>query len=551
MSGDDRKRRRAEGGGEDEPDAKKAKGTPPPAAVPDQKQVAAMLAEKQRQIRESLERLKKEKGLAISSPGTPPAVKPATPPVQPVAIVNEEIQRKIEEARALLAERKAREEAEKAMQEAQGEPPEVDKTKRGLNFEFDMKSLTSAAKRSFATTKANQRVIAQQFSKEKKGGDKPASETDPNKNPYLNTTPPVGGRVPGERVARKLKFNQPGKYIAQATQLRTKAQLEKLKQEIAESVKKTGMEAEMDLVSDQSVRREAPPEIEWWDAQFAPDKSYDNFNPELYAGQNQVINNLVQHPIQIEPPAEPGDPKPRPLMLTKKERKKLRRQRRQEALKEKQDKIRLGLLPPDQAKVKISNLMLVLGKEAVQDPTKIEAQVKAQVAARLKKHKDTNAANRLTEEQRKEKIRRKLHEDTSKLVQVAVFKIDDLSHPQHKFKVDKNATQHELTGVAIVYSGMNLVIVEGGPKGIKFYKNLMTRRIDWSGERNEDEEDAGPSDKKRNECIMVWEGDVKERRFKGFKFRAMPTEAKAKEFLEKFGAVHYWDAARNWVSEVS
>ena len=39
------------------------------------------------------------------------------------------------------------------------------------------------------------------------------------------------------------------------------------------------------------------------------------------------------------------------MFLTKKERKKLRRQNRREAWKEKQDKIRLGLLPPDEAKV--------------------------------------------------------------------------------------------------------------------------------------------------------------------------------------------------------
>ena len=39
------------------------------------------------------------------------------------------------------------------------------------------------------------------------------------------------------------------------------------------------------------------------------------------------------------------------MFLTKKEHKKLRRQNRREAWKEKQDKIRLGLLPPDEPKV--------------------------------------------------------------------------------------------------------------------------------------------------------------------------------------------------------
>ena len=68
-----------------------------------------------------------------------------------------------------------------------------------------------------------------------------------------------------------------------------------------------------------------------------------------------------------------------PVFLTKREMKKLRRQNRREAWKEKQDKIRLGLIAPDQPKVKMSNLMRVLGTEAVQDPTKIEAHVRKQV----------------------------------------------------------------------------------------------------------------------------------------------------------------------------
>lgn len=137
------------------------------------------------------------------------------------------------------------------------------------------------------------------------------------------------------------------------------------------------------------------------------------------------------------------------------------------------------------------------------------------------------------------------------------FRVNDLSHPQHKFKVDKNANQYNLSGVAIEYSGMNLVVVEGGPKGLKHYKALMLRRIDWSDEKKDDQADdnnasGGPGqEKKPNECILVWEGEVKKKMFRGFKFKKLPTEAKVKEFLEKVGAVHYWDAARNWVTEVS
>lgn len=46
-----------------------------------------------------------------------------------------------------------------------------------------------------------------------------------------------------------------------------------------------------------------------------------------------------------------------PVMLTGKERKKLRRQTRNEAQKDQQEKIRLGLMPPPEPKVRFINLL--------------------------------------------------------------------------------------------------------------------------------------------------------------------------------------------------
>ena len=55
---------------------------------------------------------------------------------------------------------------------------------------------------------------------------------------------------------------------------------------------------------------------------------------------------------------------------------------RRETEKEKQEKIQFGLIEKPEPKVRISNLMRVLGSEAVQDPTKVEAHVRAQMAER-------------------------------------------------------------------------------------------------------------------------------------------------------------------------
>jgi U4/U6 small nuclear ribonucleoprotein PRP3 len=84
--------------------------------------------------------------------------------------------------------------------------------------------------------------------------------------------------------------------------------------------------------------------------------------------RKDAITNLIEHPIQMKP-LEAITPNQVPVFLTKREMKKLRRQNRREAWKEKQDKIRLGMIQPDQPKVKMSNLMRVLGTEAVQVKT--------------------------------------------------------------------------------------------------------------------------------------------------------------------------------------
>ena len=70
----------------------------------------------------------------------------------------------------------------------------------------------------------------------------------------------------------------------------------------------------------------------------------------------------------------------------------------------------------------MSNLMRVLGNEAIQDPTKVEAHVRAQMAKRNETHEKMNEERKLTPEQRKEKNIRKIKEDTSGGVDVAVYR---------------------------------------------------------------------------------------------------------------------------------
>lgn len=119
----------------------------------------------------------------------------------------------------------------------------------------------------------------------------------------------------------------------------------------------------------------------------------------------------------------------------------MRKLRRKEALQDKRDRIRSGLVPPDPPKgfcfheaqvvpfandilhlVRIGNLMKVLTSDAVQDPTRVEARVRREVAMRKHTHEKMNAERKLTEDQRRDKVENKKLEEDKRGIHGAVYK---------------------------------------------------------------------------------------------------------------------------------
>jgi len=338
------------------------------------------------------------------------------------------------------------------------------------------------------------------------------------------------------RAKRSMVFHDAGKFQDEANRLRMKAQLEKLQYDISSIARKTGISSATQLaklVPKGEKGEKEEPDIEWWDQLLIGSTNYENWVPRPGA-----ISNLIEHPIQLRP-MESSRPVHVPMFLTKKEHKKLRRQNRRENWKERQDKIRLGLLPPDEPKVKMSNLMRVLGNEQIMDPTKVEAQVRAQIAKRKTDHETANQERKLTPAQKKEKSARKLKEDVTSGINVAVYRVKDLRNPAKKWKLEKNAQQLYMTGTVLLYQDVNIVVVEGGPKQQKKYKQLMLRRIKW----NEDKYTDKDGTELENKAELVWEGQTKQRNFGDMKFKLCPTEGFAREHFKKAGCEHYWDHA--------
>ncbi|XP_041798598.1 U4/U6 small nuclear ribonucleoprotein Prp3 [Chelmon rostratus] len=391
------------------------------------------------------------------------------------------------------------------------------------------------------TLKANIRAVKrEQFRQQLK--EKPGED--------LESTSYFDQRVfitPAQRPRRAFKFHEQGRFEKIAQRIRTKAQLERLQCEIAQAAKKTGIQASTKLAliaPKKEIGEGEVPSIEWWDSFILP--SNIDITPDTKFEELELfgVTNLVEHPAQISPPVDTDKPVTLGVYLTKKEQKKLRRQTRREGQKEVQEKVRLGLMPPPEPKVRISNLMRVLGTEAVQDPTKVEAHVRAQMAKRQKAHEEANAARKLTSEQRKEKKVKKLKEDLTDGVHIAVYRIRNLQNPAKKFKVEANANQLYLTGTVVLHRDVNLVVVEGGPKSQKKFKRMMLHRIKWEEHNSKRDDPDGDDDTKRNnKCWLIWEGTAKERSFGEMKFKQCPTESMAREHFKKHGTEHYWDLA--------
>lgn len=383
-------------------------------------------------------------------------------------------------------------------------------------------------------------------------------------NPYYDPNLGPKAAISKPRQSRQLLFNQKGKYIQQAAALRRQAQLEAMKKRIAERARQAGIDEDLDV--EKAFVVPAPPAIEWWDENLVSDPDYSTIEDESSLKidtADSIITPYVQHPVLLEPPQEKLKPELKPMYLTQKEQAKLRRQRRMADLKEQQAKIRLGLEPAPPPKVKKSNLMRVLGEQAVKDPTAVEAQVNREIAERRDQHETANEERKLTKEQRQEKLARQQEQDAEKGLFMTVYRIDSLANGRHRFKISKNAEQNALTGVCVMHPKFNLVIVEGGSHSLNNYRKLMVNRIDWTenvgpgavreGNREAqmswlaaEDEKGELKDLSSNTCTLLWEGQVKGRAFrKWLGARVCESDSQAKDVLARAKLENFWVLAKS------
>lgn len=364
------------------------------------------------------------------------------------------------------------------------------------------------------------------------------------------------------RKRRGLNFHQPGTFVAQGEQLRKKAKLEALQKKIAANAAKTGIadaaklaslttskviEKKTSKVDIVEVPDEPVPEIEWWDKLLLGHLPLEQAIPKLVNKTSKPediflgITNLIESPAIKDPPGPDNSAVQIPIFLTAKERKKQRRQTRRNQELEKQEKIKLGLIPKPEPKLKRSSIMYALGDEAILDPSRTEQLVREQEEKRLKAHIEHNQSKMLTLEEKRAKKLRKIQEDLSVTgVWVSVYRILSLSKQSRKLKIiEKKAKELTMTGTICLSNDINLVLVEGGPKQQRKFKRLMLTRIKWSEDTLGDDQ----GDKVQNRCLLVWEGQVNKKCFNLLKTKQFSDESTARGYFREFNVEHYWDLA--------
>jgi U4/U6 small nuclear ribonucleoprotein PRP3 len=366
-------------------------------------------------------------------------------------------------------------------------------------------------------------------------------------NPYYD--PSIQGPAP--RQPRQLQFNDPGKYIQQANAIRRQEKLDELKKKIAASTQKA---ADEDADVQKNFMVDAPPDVEWYDGGFVKDNNYDLINID-------EIHALIQHPVPIESDGA-REPAVKPMYLTAKEQKRVRRLRRAAVMAEERAKQRLGLLPPQPNKVTLNNMFKVLGDEAILDPSAAENRVRREIAERRDKHLHENEERKLSKEEKAEKLARNQEKDIAREVHLLVYKINNLSNGSIRWKLSKNAEQLGCTGVLILCPKFCLCICEAGPYGARKYRKLVEDRIDFTQnapdkhrETNHElkewlkatDAEGNLKDLSSNEARLVFAGEVKTQAFSKFSSRVCETEQEARGFLSRVKMENLWNLAKSIV----
>lgn len=279
-----------------------------------------------------------------------------------------------------------------------------------------------------------------------------------------------------------------------------------------------------------------PPEKNGKDLKLSDFLSYFNKLPNFSQILDKKLNFYIHHPVPIKSEYLEKENKIQlPVYLTTRERKKFRKIKKMEKIKDEQEKIKFGLIKPKPVKITYKNFMQIFKDESIADPSLIEQKVKQAYEERYNKMIEQNAKNALTKEQKREKRKRKLEKDSKKECRGCLIRIRKLKCNLNRYKIQKNGQQLYLTGICLMNRPgeiNSLLYFEGGPLAVQKMKNLITKRIKWNLTEKIENSD-------KNFEIM-WEGILKQRNCEDWKIHEIKSEADAIKLLQPRKMENMW-----------
>ena len=371
---------------------------------------------------------------------------------------------------------------------------------------------------------------------------------------------------------------------------------DKNKNKSAENILEEGKNKEIQYALINTNNNKFVPDYEPWDKELL-EVIFDN-NKNLinnfYTLSDEELNNSIMnklsknddkimdlisythHPVPLSNETKDKDDQINlQFMLTKKEKKSLKKIYQEQKRKDIQEKIKLGLIKPKEQKLTYGNMIQLFKNDSIINPSQVYQKVQNSYKEREKKMLEENAKNTLTKEQKKIKFRSKIDKDQEKGMFGYFFRVNklyDISN-YNKFNswIKIFSKKYKLSGFMIHFFKQkeNFIYLEGGQKALnKVHKRIGNKlKIEENNlkkkEENKDNKEIKDDDKKKNVikknnkkdekeeginennkdycCILKWKGMIKKKNFWNFQIIIKQNLQEFMEFLEDNNLIYLYN----------
>ena len=287
--------------------------------------------------------------------------------------------------------------------------------------------------------------------------------------------------------------------------------------------------------------------------------------------------SYTQHPTpQINFAKDKEDSTNLQFVLTKKEKRSLKKVYHEQKRKDEQEKIKLGLMKPKEKKLKYSNMIQLFSNASFSNPSQIYQKVQNSYKERENRMLEENAKNTLTKEQKKIKFKEKIDKDQEKGLYGYFFKINKIYDVENNNRFNSwmkiFCKKYKISGFLFNFfkQNENFAYLEGGQKALnkiqkrignklKIQQNNLKKREEEkkNKEKNENEENKDKVNnikkeiievkKSNNEdnntnkdysCVLKWKGIIKKKNFYHFQVLIKKNYQELLEFFEDNNLIH-------------